>query len=143
VDEERPVDEERSPERISRRKALKRIGAAGAAAAWTAPLLSSLRTPAFAASVVCGPACPDFNCGAFQVCGSGGIDICVCDQTIETRCFCWANFFCSDPGATACASSSDCPTGWACVTTCCGQTCAPDCGLVRSTEGSGPTAAGN
>jgi hypothetical protein len=39
-------------ESISRRRMLKRIGA-GAAVAWTAPVLTSIRTPAFAATPAC------------------------------------------------------------------------------------------
>jgi hypothetical protein len=58
--------EPREPkDRVSRRRMLKRIGA-GAAIAWTTPILTSIRTPAFAASPACGP----FDCSnpAFGSC---------------------------------------------------------------------------
>jgi hypothetical protein len=45
---------------VSRRRMLKRIGVASAVA-WTAPVLTSIRTPAFATSPVCD--CPPYGCG--------------------------------------------------------------------------------
>jgi hypothetical protein len=45
---------------VSRWSALKRIGA-GAAIAWTASVLTSIRTPAFAQTAVCAPGCPECN----------------------------------------------------------------------------------
>ncbi len=70
----------------------------------------------------------DWNCGdEIENCGATGpLALCVCDQSVEGSEFCWENFFCG--GAQACAASSECPRGYACVTTCCGQTCAPVCG---------------
>jgi hypothetical protein len=112
---------------ISRRRMLKRIGA-GAAIAWSAPVLTSLRTPAFAQ--VSPGACPAWNCGdPITECGGTpcGLGPCVCDVDTEGKPFCWDNIFCSD-GATPCSSSSECPSGWRCSTNCCGQTCLPECG---------------
>ncbi|HEV8421360.1 MAG TPA: hypothetical protein VGR13_08405, partial [Actinomycetota bacterium] len=59
---EMPLD--KSPEEISRRKVLKRIGS-GMAIAWTAPVLMTIRSPAFAQS----PTCSVFDCLQQQRCG--------------------------------------------------------------------------
>jgi hypothetical protein len=134
-------------EGISRRRMLKRIGA-GAAIAWTAPVLTSIRTPAFAQGAY---PCPgtDWNCGdPIQECGTPVPGtICVCDVNTEGDTVCWNDFSCGDPRATTCASSSDCtdPSFPNCVTTCCGQTCGPNCGTAQAKVGSkmaGKTAAG-
>jgi hypothetical protein len=134
-------------DRISRRRMLKRVGA-GAAVAWSAPVLSSLRTPAFASQAY-PPAgrpcenCTDWTCGdVIQECG---VPVepgpCVCDQDVEGNCFCWNNFFCSD--VSTCTTSADCPGTQRCVTSCCGTTCAPACGTpALSSTTSGPTGAG-
>src|SRR2546428_6130851 len=54
------MESDQAEHRISRRRMLKRIGA-GAAVVWSAPILTSIRTPAFAASGgLCGP---DQGCG--------------------------------------------------------------------------------
>ena len=53
-------------EGISRRKMLKRIGA-GAAIAWTAPVLTSIKTPAFAQSP-CEKDCGGNDCGCNSAC---------------------------------------------------------------------------
>jgi hypothetical protein len=129
-----------APERISRRKALKRV-AAGTAVAWSAPVLTSLSTPAFAQRY---PPCAD--CVFFDVCGetvpvcpSG--TACLCELTVEDECFCSSpNFFC---GSTArCTSSSQCPQGWGCLGQgCCdtGSICVPPCAEPASVQGDGPT----
>jgi hypothetical protein len=136
---------EKFDDRISRRKMLKRIGA-GTAIAWSAPVLSSLRTPAFARHIY--PArCPgdDWDCGELIVeCAPtepGLLAPCVCDVDVSGNTFCWQNFFCPP---TTCTSNADCDPGEACVTSCCGQTCAPPCGhtFEDQTITSGPTAAG-
>lgn len=71
----------------------------------------------------------DWTCGqpgGFPICGSGGVsDICLCDLDVHGNSWCWGNFYCD--GAVACNSNSDCGPGFACVTTCCGQTCGPTC----------------
>jgi hypothetical protein len=124
------MSEEHDHTGLSRRHALKRIGIAGAVA-WTAPVISSIRTPAYAQS----PACEPWECGDPIVeCGIAcGASPCVCDVDVERNTYCWDNYSC-DPacGAIACTSSADCaPIGsgnWRCITSCCGQTCAPPCG---------------
>lgn len=90
----------------------------------------------------------DWTCvDPINQCGTGGLGICVCDVTVEGDSFCWEDSFCSDtpecPNGT-----SDCPAGSACVTSCCGQTCIPECsnpGEIQGAqpkEGNGPTASG-
>jgi len=120
-------------ERLSRRRMLKRVGA-GAAIAWSAPILSSLRTPAFAQGY---PARCE-NC--FDTCGDsagspGGP--CLCFDDVEGNRHCTNNFFCS--GAPACTSNAECEaafgTGFFCQTGtgcggACGQVCAPPCGTA-------------
>jgi hypothetical protein len=108
---ETPFDE--SPaEGISRRKVLKRIGA-GAAIAWTAPVLTSLRTPAFAQSPECQ--CPPADCNNFATCDNG----CLCaPHHGGGPCICWLSGFCSGIGQNLCANDQDCVNqfgpGWQC-----------------------------
>lgn len=99
-------------------------------------------------SALCGA---DWTCGEeIAQCGTGGLgDLCVCDQDVEGNSFCWGNFICGDPGTDACDSNADCGEGFACVTSCCGQTCAPVCpnpdgfdSLNSAEPVSGPNAAG-
>jgi hypothetical protein len=130
---------------ISRRKMLKRIGA-GAAIAWSAPILTSIKTPAFAQY---GGGCPE--CDSGQTCSAcpfitacGGSDSNQCWQSSPDNgggCTCGAFVaFCGDtplcPGG-----QSDCDRdlpGSCCVQTCCGQICAPAPGVrVRSKGKSG------
>ena len=121
------MDEEQPVSRISRRKALKRIGA-GAAVAWTAPVLSSLRSPAFASTSPdrCTWSCDPFvelSCGR---CASG--PFCRCNKTTEGDVFCWDG--CTPCGTTpTCTSSSTCPAGYRCIPdNCCAATiCLPPC----------------
>jgi len=108
------MDEEQPVRRISRRKALKRIGA-GAAVAWSAPVLSSLRTPAFAAET---PRCTDPCARCFDAnaapCGTDTVRgfTCLCSLTTEGTCVCGSNDGCNEWGT--CATSSDCPSGFVC-----------------------------
>jgi hypothetical protein len=135
---------------VSRRRMLKRIGA-GAAVAWTAPILTSIRTPAFAQYNLCAGSdeCPgqDWSCGApIQECGVPvpGF-ICVCDTNSEGQKLCWNDYFCSDPRAHACSSSADCtdPIYSQCASTCCGTTCVPCCGqMSRVRQRTGKRASG-
>ena len=69
---------------ISRRRMLKRIGA-GAAIAWSAPVLTSLRIPAFAQAG--SPVCQDCACFAAAGPCPGNPD-CLCDRTMEGTCVC-------------------------------------------------------
>jgi hypothetical protein len=122
---------------ISRRRMLKRVGA-GAAIAWTAPVLTSIRTPAFAQGSptpgTCQPgqdSCngdPDFNCN--------GVARCFCTGTAEGGliCGCFDRGGCE--GYQLCRSTSECPSGEFCTTLdtpdCCGgicvAPCSPSCG---------------
>ncbi|MGH2683381.1 MAG: hypothetical protein ACRDIX_09140 [Actinomycetota bacterium] len=120
--------------RISRRRMLKRVGA-GAAIAWSAPVLSSLRTPAFAQPYP--GRCDELACAAD--CGLSipeELGACQCFQDVAGTAHCTNNFFCND--ARRCSTNDDCvsafgvgffcQTGTGCGGTC-GQQCAPDCGL--------------
>lgn len=118
--------------RISRRRMLKRIGA-GAAVAWSAPIISSLRTPAFAAypPTVCDPGqtCPDCpervtcqgneNCQCWSASNDQG-DFCVCTAFVAS---CGLTPAC--PGGQSECTDPNFPT---CVESCCGRFCAPPCG---------------
>jgi hypothetical protein len=106
-------------ERISRRRMLKRIGA-GAAVAWSAPILTSLQTPAFAQQRYCTQCAGDF-CFGQTVCGTTPPLGCPCAQPVGEEgtgvCFCYQDDFCAN--RTLCASSADCPAGETCVHSCC------------------------
>lgn len=126
-----------SPDQISRRRMLKRIGA-GAAIAWSAPVLSSLRTPAFAQYP--GPVLCPTGAACFAVCGISvgppgiGGTPCNCRDDTEGNRRCGNNYFCFH--STACINSAECVgrygAGFFCQNpTCagfCGQVCAPECG---------------
>jgi hypothetical protein len=92
-----------SEDGISRRRMLKRIGA-GAAVAWTAPILTSIRTPAFAASPIgcegCAPG-PNFCTGEYTLCAP----TCICGLRVQD-----ASCVCYDiPGDCAdCSTDADC-----------------------------------
>lgn len=104
--------------RLSRRTMIKRIGAA-TAVAWTAPVLSSLRTPAFADYGVCrdpqgvGCAVGGDPCFGQQACGAG----CTCLNTPNELCICHVCILCS--AVTPCKNTAECPPGWACSASCC------------------------
>jgi hypothetical protein len=119
----------RGHEGISRRTMLKRIGA-GAAVAWSAPVLTSLGTPAFAQTPICRQPC-DYVCGGeITYCGSSSCEFpeCACEQDTENNCMCAQNAGCDD--LRPCTSSDDCINGGRCVfDTCCGGgVCIRDCG---------------
>jgi hypothetical protein len=114
------MEEEVRDNDLSRRRLLKRMGA-GAAIAWSAPVLQSLVSPAFAQYGTPAPECQGATCATFIPCSSGNPD-CVCVSTDEGG-------FCI-PGSTQCAglplcpggTSAECPAGTVCaVGTCCGQ----------------------
>jgi hypothetical protein len=113
--------DERAPKGISRRSMLKRIGA-GAAIAWSAPVLTSIRTPAFAQYGECaqgcptcqfGPPCRGCACvGVPDECFCSGVGICtfdapICRQDSDCDAFCGPGGVCAecvfDPG---CAETS-------------------------------------
>jgi hypothetical protein len=114
---------------IARRKVLKRIGA-GAVVAWTAPIVTSIRTPAFAQTDVDPNLCNDPGyCGNDVACGPDGS--CLCYTDIDQgpggigHC---GPIIQSCPGPQPCNHDEDCPFGSRCVTrTCCGDVCVPNC----------------
>lgn len=116
---------------ISRRRMLKRIGA-GAAIAWSAPVLTSLRLPAFAQAISGACTAP---CGGFENCGTAPFhapaNTCHCHYTAEsaTECRCFNNARCNS--VPSCVTSADCPPGWHCLGNtlgCHDNKCLPDCG---------------
>ena len=129
---EEPLDV--SADGISRRRMLKRIGA-GAAVAWSAPILTSIRTPAFAQSEI--PVC--------ETCSSCP-DQAACND--DSSCQCWMaspdnnNACVCNAFVAFCGDTPLCPNGQGdcdsqlpgstCVQTCCGQLCAPPCGGAQS-----------
>jgi len=125
------MEEEIQEGQVSRRRMLKRIGA-GAAVAWTAPVLTSLRTPAFAQGSppgLCpgGEDCrdPEHDCNAQIDCSQARDGSCGCGRTPENSCFCYQHGACGLP----CTTQGDCLPipGTACVASCCGFTCLPPC----------------
>jgi hypothetical protein len=124
--------------RISRRRMLRRIGA-GAAVAWSAPVLSSLRTPAFAQGYPprcpagC-PACPPVGCGT----GPSGDCLCF-PPTDGSECFCTFPRACDAAGG--CRTDAQCPSGFKCVFSCCPQTITAPGTCAQPCEFAGRTAA--
>ncbi|SRR6266511_1969042 len=127
---------------ISRRKMLKRVGA-GAAIAWSAPILTSIGTPAFAqyggcASCDAGQVCtPD--CDVVRVCH--GNANCGCFRNVDTSGCC-----CGDLKDGFCASFPPCTTGadcagfpgTVCVASCCPTgICISPCGTAGSGRNAG------
>ncbi|MGH2746791.1 MAG: hypothetical protein ACRDKB_02555 [Actinomycetota bacterium] len=142
---------------VSRRGVLKRAGV-GAAIVWSAPVLTSLASPAYAqgGTPPSGPGPSDCTIGRDWTCGQvieectgdpANPPPCVCDVDTEGRTFCWNNYFCAD--TSVCSSSDDCPGDARCVSSCCSSsttfTCAPPCGQTlpgASSSSSGAKAAG-
>jgi hypothetical protein len=103
---------------ISRRKMLKRVGA-GAAIAWSAPVLMSIQAPAYAQA---SPTCEVYDCLKEQRCGEGPgcpapgcEDFSKCALMIDNSCICVQQPQCSFPD---CTSDADCEAqlgpGWRC-----------------------------
>ncbi len=125
---------------ISRRVVLKRIGV-GAAIAWTAPIITSLGTPAFAqASHSPGTCdgcstnscfCPGITSTYSDPGGCGDpANSCFCstDANLTCQCVFFPSEFCGDYQTCGPAPGYDCPSGFRCVTTCCCiPFCAPAC----------------
>lgn len=108
-----------SEEGISRRRMLKRIGA-GAAVAWSAPVLTSLRTPAFAqASPTCTSPCAACFDSSAAECGTDPVrgGVCLCSASIEGDCVCGSDDTCDEWGL--CKSSSDCAPDFVCKPVAC------------------------
>jgi hypothetical protein len=124
--------------RISRRRMLKRIGA-GAAIAWSAPIITSLDTPAFAASpVTCATPCTDcFGCSSANCGGTPGCSLgsCLCSQDVEGNCFCAVNAFTDELN---CTISDDCTAPRRCMVTesggCTIRICLDPCGTPLTTR---------
>lgn len=138
-------------DRISRRRMIKRLGAA-TAVAWTAPVLSTLGTPAFAQGSPqpcgncqgCAPlgSTGDFACANQPDCGSDPSgNPCSCLRTPRTancadgQCECHSCIFCDNPAVVPCADNTGCPAGWMCAISCCSDPasttdfrCLPRCG---------------
>jgi hypothetical protein len=143
--------EELGQDGISRRKMLKRIGA-GAAVAWSAPILTSMRAPAFAqqpngceGASACdpdSPCDPSTPCAALDTCGPS--ETCACFvRTDVSECCCGAfpSNFCAD--YPPCASDADCAPGFLCYASCCpAGICRGPCtgsSAPRRTRGTGAT----
>jgi hypothetical protein len=108
---------------ISRRRLLKRLGA-GTAIVWSAPVLSSMRAPAFAQSPGCAPGfcgpgltfcSPDVACPLPPGCNVG-----ICSRMNDNSCLCWDFAVCTSPDP-ICQSDSDCGGNLKCGPT------EPDC----------------
>jgi hypothetical protein len=135
---------------ISRRKLLKRAGIGGAAAVWSVPFLASsasadvgIETLRQACRSGVAPNCP--GCASITCAQKNGTT-CFCFPGIKggissACCECQGNYFCGGP---TCSSNANCPNGFKCVNSCCGNTCAPKCGqgIANSHIGAGKTAAG-
>jgi hypothetical protein len=148
AEHDRPDD---TSEGIDRRRMLKRIGAAGAIA-WATPVISSLTTPAHAATsfVTCGHTC--IHCDSNDdLCGAAGaFQQCFCTPHVGAdECYCGEEVFCSSTHA--CETDENCSdlgSGWLCAEVCgCGggQFCIPRCGSterVAARVGGGATSAG-
>src|SRR5437867_4250249 len=126
------MEEERAGKEISRRRLIKRLGV-GTAAAWLAPIVTSLGAKAEAGQCVnCEDPYCDWVCGGtIYQCGSGcgPLGDAYCSRDTDGNCFCWENSYCSE--VSDCAQNSDCPPGYACIpNTCCGTPkCLPSCGM--------------
>jgi hypothetical protein len=136
--------------RVSRRRMLKRIGA-GAAVAWSAPILSSIRTPAFGQVDQypdrCDPANCQFTCGGpVQTCGAGPVGIgCFCDLDASGVCRCVQDAPCGV--LVDCGPGGFCAAGTFCIPSqCCGvPKCVFPCGVVtrQARTADGPTLSGH
>jgi len=131
------MDEIERPDGISRRRMLKRVGA-GAAIAWAAPVLTSLRMPAFAQAVStnCPSGCgPDTCFGQTPCSDTGCFNVC---QVSGAGCFCHQSSSCQD--LQACTTTADCTNvpNSVCAFSCCGTLlCLPPCGVIVG-GGAGP-----
>ena len=124
-------DDRQDSNSVSRRTMLKRMGIAGAVA-WVTPVVTSLNTPAFAASGPTGNCSPGGTCASgFVQCGAVGT-ACFCFTT-PTGAGCGALASCD--GLDACGPNLDCPPGFICeIDSCCGT---PVCGPICVSGGAG------
>jgi len=115
------MDDEISTKSVSRRSALKKLGA-GTAIVWTAPIVLSFDAPGFAASAPTACDCTGANDCVIGNCGGGA---CSCAVKTNGACAC----FVPACGGPVCSVDSDCGPGSACVANCCGvPVCAQLCG---------------
>jgi hypothetical protein len=130
------MEVEETASKITRRRLIKRIGV-GTAAAWIAPIVTSLGAKAEADCIQCSDPDPsNGDCawvcgGTLYQCGQGcgPLGAAYCSHDTDGRCFCWEDSFCSE--VADCSQSSDCPPGYGCIPdTCCGTPkCFPACGM--------------
>jgi hypothetical protein len=103
------MDPDEGEEGISRRRMIKRMGA-GAAVAWSAPVLMSIQSPAFAQA---SPTCEVFDCIKFPLCGQApgcptSPPECQghpCVRLFDNSCICVNN---GQPSVPDCDSDDDC-----------------------------------
>lgn len=121
--------------------------AAGLAAVWTVPVVSSFTTPAMAAGSANNPnpECRGANCATFTPgCSTASAD-CICTSTASGGGFCVPGSTSCGAGSGACSPTNTCPDGEIClVDTCCGNpVCIPiAAGLACPPAPAGAAAAG-
>ena len=139
MEEEEVRNQEEVGNSLSRRRVLKRAGV-GAAVVWSAPVLTSLATPAHAQGASpqpggCSAPCTACFCSGTTIPPSsepcGGSEDCLCSATIEGDCFCaHARSGSSDD----CTTSDDCLPNERCMTVCQNNcttnSCQPACDSV-------------
>jgi hypothetical protein len=116
---------------VSRRDALKRIGA-GAAVAWTAPTLLSMQAAGAGSPHPCNitmaPCGKGADCDVPATCGPTGSGCACFNVAGDIGQFCSSGEF-NCGNQIVCTSSDQCPCGWGCVASCCGPgVCRPPCG---------------
>jgi hypothetical protein len=125
-----------SDDGISRRRMLKRIGA-GAAIAWSAPILTSIRAPAFAQYNE-SPCDPNAQCDVNMPCNFAiqcmNRGDCNC-WVLTDRSGCWCGPFDACANHAPCSNNADCAPGERCIENCCGQLCYAPCGAAAGPQG--------
>lgn len=114
---------------LTRREVIRR-GAAGGALLWAAPAVTRLGGTAFAETPA--PGCTECAMCPQPVCGAG----CGCVINVDNQdCFCHQGTPCGQ--LQPCTATSDCPDGWVCAKSCCGDAtlCLPPCGTVVQAAG--------
>jgi hypothetical protein len=114
---------------VTRRRMLGRIGATSALV-WSAPILTSISSPAFAQA---SPRCEAHNlfCGddgpdcAERGCQPEGCPVGRCTVLIDGDCLCWQVIACRTAEPPICQTDSDCPFNARCapITDCPGNPC--------------------
>jgi len=129
------MEETAKPVREISRRTMLKVAGVGAAVVWTAPILSSVRAPAFAQGSG-GGGCSDCGCDLNTPCNmaidcnnSGGI--CNCWVRQDAKC-CWCGPFDACTNHQPCASQADCSGGEICITNCCGSLCYAPCNVAKA-----------